>query len=164
MPFMSRRHILGGAAVGSVIAATNAPDAFAGQQPQWGPAPGPLASAELPSFRYRLGQQPAKAYDGGWAKEATVAEFPVSQTIAGVLMSLSAGALRELHWHANAAEWAYMLDGRARVTTIDPKGHSEPVGFNVGAVWYFPHRHGHSIQGLGPDVGRLVLVFDHACL
>ena len=80
---------------------------------------------ELPSFRFPLGKQPVKTYDGGWAKEATVAEFPVSEKLAGVLMQLSPGALRELHWHANAAEWAYVIRGRCRVTTIDPQAHSE---------------------------------------
>jgi oxalate decarboxylase len=37
-------------------------------------------------------------------------------------MALEPGALRELHWHANAAEWAYVLEGNCRVTTIDPAG------------------------------------------
>ena len=162
MTNFSRRNILGGAAAGSVIAAANAPGALAaGQQAQWGPAPPPLAGKDLPSFRYALGAQPPKQYDGGWAKEATVAEFPVSQTIAGVLMALSPGALRELHWHANAAEWAYVIKGRCRVTTIDPQGRSEVADFDAGDVWYFPRGHGHSIQGLGPDECQFILVFDN---
>jgi oxalate decarboxylase len=102
-----------------------------------------------------------KNYDGGWAKEATVAEFPVSEKLAGVLMELSPGALRELHWHANAAEWAYVIQGRCRVTTIDPQARSEVVDFAAGDVWYFPRGHGHSIQGLGPDACRFILVFDN---
>ena len=156
----SRRNIIGGA--GGLLAASAAPNALAaGQQPPSGPAPAPLAGKELPSFRYALGKQPAKAYDGGWAKEATVAEFPVSQTIAGVLMQLSTGALRELHWHANAAEWAYVIKGRCRVTTIDPQGRCEIADFDAGDVWYFPRGHGHSIQGLGPDDCQFILVFDN---
>ena len=59
---------------------------------------------------------------GGSAKEATAAEFPISQSIAGVSMRLKPGAMRELHWHSLAAEWAYMLAGRCRVTVIHPKG------------------------------------------
>jgi oxalate decarboxylase/phosphoglucose isomerase-like protein (cupin superfamily) len=35
------------------------------------------------------------------AKEATVAEFPVSDKFASVYMTLEPGALREMHWHAN---------------------------------------------------------------
>jgi oxalate decarboxylase len=162
MSNLSRRNIIGGAAMGSmIVAAAGTSGVVAAEQPPFGPAPRPLAGKELPSFRYPLGQQPAKAYDGGWAKEATVAEFPVSEKLAGVLMNLSAGTLRELHWHANAAEWAYMIEGRARVTTIDPKGRSEIVDFNVGDVWYFPRGHGHSIQGLGPDGCSFILVFDN---
>ncbi|MBV9453083.1 MAG: hypothetical protein JOZ19_02990 [Rubrobacter sp.] len=35
-------------------------------------------------------------------------EFPVSTGIAGVSMRLKPDGLRELHWHANAAERAYV--------------------------------------------------------
>ena len=120
-----------------------------------------LAGTELPSFRFRLGAVTPKSWDGGWAKEATVAEFPVSQKLAGVLMSLVPGALRELHWHANAAEWAYVINGQCRVTTIDPQGHSQIVDFGPGDVWYFPRGHGHSIQGIGREDCLFVLVFDN---
>jgi oxalate decarboxylase len=76
-------------------------------------------------------------------------------------MTLDPGGLRELHWHANAAEWAYVIDGRCRVTTIDPLGRSEVVDFGPGDVWYFPRGHGHSIQGIGPGICTFVLVFDN---
>ena len=153
MAEISRRNVIGGAAAAGtfMVAATGSQNASAeGEQPRFGPTPSPLSGEELPSFRFPLGSQPAKIYDGGWAKEATVAEFPVSEELAGVLMQLSPGALRELHWHANAAEWAYVIKGRCRVTTIDPQAHSEVVDFDAGDVWYFPRGHGHSIQGLGP--------------
>ena len=39
--------------------------------------------------------------------------------ISGVNMRLTAGDIRELHWH-QAAEWAYMTYGHCRVTVIDP--------------------------------------------
>jgi oxalate decarboxylase len=130
-------------------------------QPSYGPSPPPLSGAELPSFRFPLGSVTPKTYKGGTAKEATVAEFPVSDKLAGVYMTLEPGGLRELHWHANAAEWAYVIDGRCRVTTIDPEDRSEVVDFGPGDVWYFPRGHGHSIQGLGPGVCTFVLVFDN---
>jgi len=160
MPDFSRRHVIG-AATGSLAAAVGPMAVAKAQQPSFGPAPTPLAGAELPSFRFPLGAQPPHNYDGGWAKEATVAEFPVSEKLAGVLMQLVPGGLRELHWHANAAEWAYMLKGNCRVTTIDPQGHSEIVDFGAGDVWYFPRGHGHSIQSLGPDECLFILVFDN---
>src|SRR6187549_1192535 len=76
-------------------------------------------------------------------------------------MTLEPGGLRELHWHANAAEGAYVIEGRCRVTTIAPENQCEIVDFAPGDVWYFPRGHGHSIQGLGPSTCTFVLVFDN---
>ena len=130
-------------------------------QPPYGPAPAPLDGPELPSFRYQLGAQKTEQFNGGTAKEANVTGFPVSEKLAGVYMTLEPGALRELHWHANAAEWAYVIEGNCRVTTIDPAGQCEIVDFGPGDVWYFPRGHGHSIQGIGPGTCVFLLVFDN---
>ena len=162
MPDITRRYVLNSvAAAGGLVAAAAASDASADGQPPFGPTPPVLAGAQLPSFRYPMGSRPAKTWTGGWAKEATVAEFPVSEKLAGVLMQLTPGGLRELHWHANAAEWAYVLKGQCRVTTIDPQGRSEIVDFGPGDVWYFPRGHGHSIEGIGREDCQFVLVFDN---
>src|SRR5207244_1947034 len=83
-----------------------------------------------------------QVYDGGISRQATADNFPVSKGIAGVYMQLQAGGLRELHWHANAAEWAYVLSGRVRTTIIDPDGRSQRVDFGPGDVWFFPRGYG----------------------
>jgi len=49
-----------------------------------------------------------------------VEEFRASQSIAGVSMRLKPGGIRELHWHAIAAEWALVLAGTVRTTVISP--------------------------------------------
>src|SRR5262245_37705728 len=90
MTEFSRRTMLG--AAGGVMAAAAATDGLADGQPPFGPTPPVLAGAELPSFRFRLGEVKPKTWDGGWAKEANVEHFPVSQKLAGVLMSLAPGA------------------------------------------------------------------------
>jgi oxalate decarboxylase len=131
------------------------------EQPSFGPSPAPPAGTELPSFCFHLGAVAAETFAGGTAKEANVEGFPVSDKLAGVYMTLEPGALRELHWHANAAEWAYVIEGRCRVTTIAPLGLSEVVDFGPGDVWYFPRGHGHSIQGIGPGTCTFILVFDN---
>jgi len=161
MTEFSRRDMLGAAAASGMVAAATSTETFGQGQPPFGPTPAPLAGAELPSFRFRLGEVAPKSWGGGWAKEATVVDFPVSQAIAGVLMSLVPGGLRELHWHANAAEWAYVIKGQCRVTTINPQGQSQIVDFSAGDVWYFPRGFGHSIQGIGSEDCLFVLVFDN---
>jgi oxalate decarboxylase len=119
------------------------------------------AHEELPTFRYAMEQQRGKVTEGGSAKEATVKQLPISKGIAGVSMRLKPGGLRELHWHANAAEWAFVIQGRVRTTVIGPDGYSETNDFEPGDVWYFPRGHGHALVGLGPEESHFVLVFDN---
>jgi oxalate decarboxylase len=76
-------------------------------------------------------------------------------------MRLQPGAMRELHWHSLAAEWAYMLEGRCRVTVISPNGEAEIADFGPGDTWYFPRGHGHALQGLGPGECHFLLGFDN---
>jgi oxalate decarboxylase len=139
------------------------PPPFTGYPPPpvFGPPPPLLSGPTLPSFRHDFGADPVQHYDGGWVREATVAQFPVSDTLSGALLQLEPGGLRELHWHPGAAEWAYILDGHVRITAIDPDNRSEVVDFGPGDVWYFPRGHGHSLQGIGDKPCRFLLVFDN---
>ncbi|MDB6068508.1 MAG: cupin protein, partial [Pedosphaera sp.] len=73
---------------------------------------------------------------GGWGRQTTVRELPTSPQIAGVNMRLTAGGVRELHWH-QAAEWAFMLKGRARLTAVDPGGRTFQDDVGEGDLWYF---------------------------
>src|SRR5215469_10093267 len=115
----------------------------------------------LPTFKFDIENQTGWVGEAGSAKEATVKEFPVSKSIAGVSMRLKPGGLRELHWHSLAAEWAYMLEGRCRVTVISPDGAAEAADFGPGDTWYFPRGHGHALQGLGPGDCHFLLGFDN---
>jgi oxalate decarboxylase len=118
-------------------------------------------AGELPRFRFALEESEGKVIGGNSAREATVEQLPISKGIAGVSMRLEPGGLRELHWHALAAEWAYVIEGRCRTTVIDPEGNEETNDFEPGDIWYFPRGHGHSIQGLGPGTCHFVLIFDN---
>jgi oxalate decarboxylase len=97
---------------------------------------------------------------GGSAKEATVEEFPISKSIAGVSMHLEPGGFREMHWHSIAAEWAYILEGEVRTTVITPDGTTSTDDFEKGDIWYFPKGHGHMLQCLGDKPCHFLLGFD----
>jgi len=113
----------------------------------------------VPVFKYPFSLSHKRVHEGGWSREVTVRELPVSKSIAGVDMRLTAGGIRELHWHA-AAEWAFMLYGSARITSIDAKGKSFVADVKEGDLWYFPTGIPHSIQGLAPNGAEFLLVFD----
>ena len=69
--------------------------------------------------------------------------------------------MRELHWHATAAEWAFVIDGRVRTTVIDPQGCAETNDFEPGDIWYFPRGHGHVLCCLGDKPCHFILIFDN---
>jgi oxalate decarboxylase len=113
----------------------------------------------VPTFKYPFSFANKRLYEGGWSREVTVRELPISKSIAGVNMRLTAGGVRELHWHT-AGEWAIMLYGNLRITAVDAEGKSFVADVKKDDLWYFPAGIPHSLQGLGPDGGEFLLVFD----
>jgi oxalate decarboxylase len=111
------------------------------------------------AFKYPFSFANRRTYEGGWSREVTVRELPVSKTIAGVNMRLTPGGFRELHWHTSS-EWAIMLYGNARLTAVDLDGKSFVADVNKNDLWFFPPGLPHSIQGLNPDGCEFMLVFD----
>jgi oxalate decarboxylase len=116
-------------------------------------------SGTVPPFKYSFALARKRIESGGWTRQVTARELPISKTIAGVEMRLTAGGVRELHWHVSA-EWAIMLYGNARITAVDAQGKSFVSDVGEGDLWLFPAGVPHSIQGLGPDGCQFLLVFD----
>src|SRR5258708_5353891 len=85
--------------------------------------PPPTDHGEVPSFWNSFSVQHRRVQPGGWSRQVTVEDFPISKDIAGVNMRLTAGAIRELHWHS-AAQSALMLTGTARITGNNKHGNN----------------------------------------
>jgi oxalate decarboxylase len=152
----TRRELLSGASLAAGVAAASLAAPAAGEA---APRKG-AKHAPLQNFKYDIESSKGWFGPGGSAKEANVEEFPISESMAGVSMRLQPGGLRELHWHAVAAEWAYVIEGNVRATVIAPNGQAESADFAPGDVWYFPKGHGHALQCLGRGAAHFILVFD----
>ena len=135
----------------------NRPLAAENPDSEWCP---PTDSGNVKPFKYSFSLSRKRLENGGWTRQVTVRDLPVSTTIAGVEMRLTAGGVRELHWHVEA-EWAIMLYGSARITAVDQEGRSFVSDVSKGDLWLFPPGVPHSIQGLGPDGCKFLLVFDN---
>src|SRR6202035_1269313 len=162
--FQRRDFLTGAAALAAASAATlvGTRRADAGDPSFMNNVPDPLLSGkELPTFKFELEKSEAKVIGKSIAREATVVQLPISKGIAGVSMKLEPGAMRELHWHATAAEWAFVDKGRVRTTVIAPGGAAETNDFEPGDVWYFPRGHGHMLECLGNEPCHFVLIFDN---
>jgi len=125
----------------------------------------------FPNLKWSFADSHTRIEEGGWARQTTVRELPTSVELAGVNMRLEEGAIRELHWVSYSrtiqaemqhlqAEWAYVLEGRCRITALDKEGGNFIGEVGKGDLWYFPAGHPHSIQGLGPGGTEFLLIFD----
>jgi oxalate decarboxylase len=160
-----RREFLVGAAAfaaGVTAALTGGRRADAGDPSFMNNVPDPvIAGEELPTFKFALEKSEARVVGKNTAKEATVKQLPISKGIAGVSMQLAPGGMREMHWHATAAEWAFVNKGRMRTTVLSPGGYRETNDFEPGDVWYFPRGHGHMLECLGDEPCHFILMFDN---
>lgn len=154
MSEVTRRGLLGSAAVaaGGLVAGSVIPPAASAQgEPQ---KVGP------DSFKFRLEAEKPHPYPGGNSRGASARNFPISKNIAGVSMRLDPGAMREMHWHANAAEWGFYMTGRARITIVSPAGQWETVECGPRDLAYIPRGYGHYIQNISREECHFILVFD----
>jgi oxalate decarboxylase len=165
MSNFQRRDFLKGTAAfaAGVTAALTAPGRTEAGDPSFmNNVPDPVVSGkELPTFKFALEKSTGRLIGKNTAKEASVEQLPISKGIAGVSMGLEPGAMRELHWHATAAEWAFVDKGRVRTTVLSPGGYRETNDFEAGDAWYFPRGHGHMLECLGDEPCHFVLIFDN---
>ena len=84
----------------------------------------------------------------------------VSTTIAGVVLDLEPGGLRELHWHPTSDEWQYVIEGQISVTMFGSHGRFRAETLHAGDVGYIPQGFGHSIENIGDGKARVLIGFN----
>jgi oxalate decarboxylase len=107
-----------------------------------------------------LAQEPHSVHKGGREWRVDSDRFPIARTITGVVLDLEPGGLRELHWHPNADEWQYVVEGRVGVTMFGSHGRYRTEALAKGDVGYIPQGYGHSIENVGEGRCRVLIGFN----
>ena len=169
--FTARRRFLSGMAVGA--AATLAASRGAAAADNDGHASGydaapagnfmktvPRKPGDPVTFSVSLDRSAVKSTSGGWAREVNARHLPLATGIAGAHLFMNPGGSREMHWHATAAEWAFVLTGQCQVIVVDPDGELDVANYGPGDLWFFPKGHAHAISTLGDAPCHALLTFD----
>ena len=136
-----REFLAAAAAMASLATLAGAQPADAGDPSFMNNVPDPLlAGKELPTFKFALEKSEGKVIGNSYGKEATVKQLPISKGIAGVSMRLEPGAMRELHWHATAAEWAFVDRGAGPHDGHRPAGLRRDERLRAGRRLVLPPR------------------------
>lgn len=130
------------------------------------PVPGPLSSDRIAgatavpqTFSHRLmAQEPIKTRSGT-VRIVDSSIFPVSTTIAAALVEIEPGGMRELHWHPNADEWQYYIEGQARMGVFGASGQARTFDFRAGDVGWAPFAMGHYVENIGTTPVRFLEMF-----
>jgi oxalate decarboxylase len=56
-----------------------------------------------------------------------------------------------MHWHPNASEWQYWLQGSGRMTVFASAGKARTMSFHANDVGYVPAVAGHYIENTGTE-------------
>jgi oxalate decarboxylase len=130
------------------------------------PLPGSLASNKIPGataapqgFSHRMmAQQPIETKSGS-VRITDSSNFPASTTIAAALVEVHPGGMRELHWHPNADEWQYYIEGQARMGVFGASGQARTFDYRAGDVGYVPFAMGHYVENTGTTTLRFLEMF-----
>ena len=98
-----------------------------------------------------LDMKPTKQDASGTIRIVDSSVFEISKTIAMAHVVVKPGAMRELHWHTNAAEWQYYIAGKGRMTVFANKSDARTMNFAAGDVGYVPVTLPHYIENTGNE-------------
>ncbi len=115
-----------------------------GQNPDSIWPPGTDSKSLVQNFKYPFSFANKRTYEGGWSREVTVRELPVSKTLAGVNMRLTAGGVRELHdtdhrlGDRNLVAVLLRFSGVTRKQRLEPRPRPRlpKEGASVTRTWY----------------------------
>ena len=124
----------------------------------------PQASAST-TFKFDLaGASPSISEYGNTIREANQNDFPVlaGNGVAFFMIDMKPGALRVPHWHPNAWEMDYCVEGKGELGIVTPDGDQREQTLTVGDIGFIPQGWAHYIRNPGPGVMKFVVVFNNS--
>lgn len=87
--------------------------------------------------------------------------FPLLKGMALYLLRLDKDGIREPHWHPNAVELSYCVQGKAIMTIFGPDAGRDTFTVDRGEIVFVPRGYLHHIENIGTEVAKFVLAFSH---
>ena len=109
---------------------------------------------------FHLGDaEPQVSNEHGARTQASAQDFPILEGISLARLSLKAGCFREPHWHANANELGYCIEGEALVTIFGDSNRHSVFTISPGQAFFVPSGAIHAIENTGGTDAELIIAF-----
>lgn len=89
--------------------------------------------------------------EGGSVRILDHNNFPACTSTSAALVEIEPGGMREIHWHSNADELQYYIQGKARMTVFKPGPKARTFNYQAGDVGYVPVGNFHYVQNIGDE-------------
>lgn len=116
----------------------------------------------MPSHNFHFGAlKPQVLKEGGSRTDVRHDQFPSLNRFSLSLLTLDPKGVREPHWHSNARELSYCLEGKGRVTIVETFGSHESFTIEAGDAFFVPVGFLHHIENDGDIPLKLLISFDN---
>ena len=88
-------------------------------------------------------------------------QLPILKGLSIRRLVLTAHAIREPHWHANANELGYCVRGQALVTVVGNHGSRDVFLIGIGEMFFVPSGMVHAIENTGETDAEFILAFSN---
>ncbi len=99
---------------------------------------------------------------GGSAKIANKTCFPALEHLAMFSLRISKQGIREPHWHPNATELNFVIQGTARLTILSPTGQIDTFELSQNQGSIIPAGYFHHIENMGTKELHMSVFFNNA--
>lgn len=114
------------------------------------------------SHHFRFSSSAVRTFrDYGSRTDITQKNFPVLKGMSISLLELNPKAFREPHWHPNANELSYCLEGKGLIRIFTTRGEHETFTVEEGTLAFVPYGFIHSISNIGDQPLKMLVCFDH---
>lgn len=105
--------------------------------------------------------KPQKICQNGSRTDVTVNELPALKGMSLSLLNLTPTGIREPHWHPNAHELSYCLEGKGLMTIFSPGSGHDTFTISPGEIVFVPQGYIHHIENIGSSPLKLLICFNH---
>lgn len=104
---------------------------------------------------------PQKQTASGTRTDVNQLDMHVLNGMSLSLLQLKPNGMREPHWHPNADELGYCLEGKALMTIFSPGAKHDTFMIEPGTLSFVPMGSLHHIENIGPGPLKMLLCFDN---
>ncbi|KAJ5604619.1 RmlC-like cupin [Penicillium lagena] len=105
--------------------------------------------------------EPYHCSDLGSLRAITAAELPRLRNLSVEKLVLAPGAIREPHWHSNANQLSYCLQGDILVSILDNDNGFSTFTLTAGEMFFVESGSLHHIENIGGTDAELIMCFRH---